>query len=635
MIVFTYPYSSFAQNKDELSYMIISFDGMRYDFTEDYINDGLMPHFKKMQDHALVADDIRTIYPSLTMSSHAAIATGSEPGKTGMISNHIHKPGTELYENESAFFAPIDVPPLWSEARRQGKTTATVLFPGANPKEGNQATYAIYADTVWAKSALENLEFHSPADWKELPKSDSPVKEATFTVKLKDAPDREIYILAGDSTGNKQINYDTFYFYTEKNGDVMDTISVEEWGSLSFTIDSDDLAGFSFKLKNADPKLKNMKLYRTAVNSAVIKGPEDFKEDIESEFGHLPAEYDDEALEEGWITRSEYEAIQEYFAKWTTDVSLYIKEQYSPDMLFFYYPQIDHEEHKYLLVDPKQPGYTSSKSKAFLEYITWSYQLADRVVGEVVDDLTSEDRLLIVSDHGMEPVHTEVSPNHELEKAGLLVRDENDKIDSKKSKAYAIASGAIAHIFVNLEGREKGGIVTEEELPDMQKEIEEIFSEFKAKAPSFMSRLQYLFYRWSDDIRDEDEKSIFEVLMGKTENPFEKVVSADDKEYMEFLQHKLAGDVLLIAKRGYYLAQDDNESTMKTAEERGNHGGDPERDALHPVLFMTGGSYTKGRITKKISTLDIAPTLYELMDLEIPDFVDGKVISEIIEAERK
>jgi len=612
--------------------MVVSFDGMRHDFTKNYIDEGLLPNFKKVANDGLVAEDIRTIYPSLTSASHAAISTGAMPGKTGMISNNLRMPNTDLADNKSAFFSPLDATPIWAEAKEQGKTTATVLFPGSNPTEGNKATYAVYYGTTWAKNGLDQLTFTLPDKWKDLPESFSPVQEAVLALKLKDSLDQKVYILATDSTDNEEQDYDTFHFYIEKNGTVAETISDTDWGSVSFPINSDHLAGFSFKLKDADPSLDNVELYRTEGTSAEVHGPAQFQKNIASEFGFLPVEYDDDAFKKGWITRSEYEDIQERFAQWTTDVSLYIKEHYKPDLLFFYYPQIDHEEHKYLLVDPRQLGYTKKKSAQFMEYITWSYELANQAVGDVLETMNDNDRLLIVSDHGMEPVHSMILPNSELEKAGLLIQDKDGKIDSEKSKAYSVASGAIAHIYINLEDREKNGIVSEEEYAEVQQEIKEIFTEFKATEPSFVNRVKYLYHRWREDIHHADERSFFQVLIGSKESPFEKVVAAgEEDEDMEILEHEQAGDVLLIAKQGYYIGQDDIGSSVKLADERGSHGGDPERTELRPLLYVTGGPYSKGKITEKVSTLDIAPTLYELMGLDAPGFMDGKVIGEMLE----
>ena len=632
-LLFPSPFS--ASSNGDSTYMIISYDGMRHDFTENYMDKGLLPYLKKVKENGLFAEDIRTIYPSLTAASHAAISTGAKPDKTGMISNNLHKPDTKISDKQSAFFSALDATPIWAEAKKQGKSTATVLFPGSNPEEGNQATYAIYYGTTWAESSFDKLTFKKAVNWTHLPESYSPVKEASLSLKLEKSPNQTIYVLATDSTDNGVTDYDTFYFYTDKTSTVPEAVHPDEWGSISVPTNEDSLAGFSFKLKDADPSLTNVKLYRTAVTSAVLYGPQEFKDNIEREFGYLPVQEDDRALEENWITRMEYEEISERFAKWTTEVSLYIKEQYQPDLLFFYYPQIDHEKHKYLLVDPRQPGYSWEKSRQYMNYIKWAYQLADQTVGDTLEKMNDNDRLILVSDHGMEPVHTMISPNHELEKAGLLQKNNDGGVDTTKSKAYAVASGAIAHIYINLEGRERDGIVSEEEYPEVQKEIQDIFSNLKVKEPSKMSRIQYLFKKWGQKSSDANIKSISQeilhVLFESKASPFEEVITKEDNDGA-MLSHEQAGDVLLIAKQGYYISQDE-ESTRKKAIELGNHGGDPERIELRPVLFMTGNQYQKMTIADEISTLDIAPTLYELMDLNTPDFIDGKVIDKIIEVE--
>lgn len=633
-LFFPVPFS--ASSNDTPTYTVISFDGMRHDFTERYMQEGQLPNFKKVKENGLFAEDIRTIYPSLTAASHAAISTGATPDKTGMISNNIHMPNTEVSDKQSAFFSPLDVTPIWAEAKKQGMTTATVLFPGSNPEEGNQATYAVYYGTTWNESALEKLTFKKAVQWRDLPKSYSPVKEASLVLELEKSAKQKIYILAADSTNNGVTDYDTFYFYTDKNSPIAEAVHPNEWGSISFPIKLTHLAGISFKLKEIDASLENAKLYRTAVTSAVLHGPPGFKDNIEERYGHLPVQEDDHALDKNWITRSEYEEISEHFAKWTTDVSLFIKEHYQPDLLFFYYPQIDHEEHKYLLVDPRQREYSHKKSELYMSYIKWSYQLADRSLGETLKQMNDNDRLILVSDHGMEPVHTMISPNHALEKAGLLKKDKDGKIDVTKSKAYAVASGAIAHIYINLENRERKGIVSEEEYAEVQKEIIAIFTELRAKEVSKKKQIHYVFNNWKGN--NEHNKYIstsidmLKVLSGSIEKPFEAIIPKGSEE-AKLLSHEQAGDVLLIAKQGYYIAQDET-STVKKAVDYGSHGGNPERMELRPVLFVTGGNYPIENMTKEISTVDIAPTLYELLNLKAPDFIDGQVIDEIIKFEK-
>lgn len=91
-------------------------------------------------------------------------------------------------------------------------------------------------------------------------------------------------------------------------------------------------------------------------------------------------------------------------------------------------------------------------------YIHWSYRLADDMLGQILPKLGAKDRLFLVSDHGMEPVHSKLSPNEELKKSGLLVQDRDGKVDVSKSKAFAVSSGSIAHVYINLRGREKAGL---------------------------------------------------------------------------------------------------------------------------------------------------------------------------------
>ena len=140
--------------------------------------------------------------------------------------------------------------------------------------------------------------------------------------------------------------------------------------------------------------------------------------------------------------------------------------------------------------------------------------------------MNDNDRLFLVSDHGMEPVHTMISPNHELEKAGLLQRDKDGKVDATKSKAYAVASGAIAHIYINLEDRERKGIVSKEEYPEVQTEIIDIFTSLKAKEVSKIKKMHYLFNNWRQKSHNETgistSKKMLKVLIGSKKNRLKK-----------------------------------------------------------------------------------------------------------------
>ncbi|RJS61513.1 alkaline phosphatase family protein [Bacillus sp. PK3_68] len=518
--------------------MIVSFDGMRQDFAEKYIEDGSMPHLKKLRKEGSYAEDVTTIFPSLTAASHASIATGAKPEKTGFVSNSFHYPGHKLTNEQDAFSATIKVPPLWEEARKHGKVTAAVGFPGSNPAQKNEADYSIYYGNVLAESDYVTLHFNPWKHSKNRPKSFSAPQEARINIKLKGKKDVLLHILAIDSSDNNKKDYDRFYLSDSLSFD-RNAISAapNKWGRMPLQIKETDTAGFLFKIKNSGTTLDSVKLYRTAVTTGLIKGPDGFKEEIIKRFGFFPDQDDLPSYKKGWISRNEYEEINENFSNWMLETSLFIKKEYKPDLLMFYEPHIDLEEHAFLLTDPQQPGYNKRRVKKYESYIQRTYKQADRVIGKTMDSMTNQDRLFIVSDHGMEPIHSRLSPNYELKQAGLLQFDEKGRIDLTRSKAYAVASGTIAHVYINLKGREKGGIVDPSEYKQVQDEIVQAFKTIKdkRKLASRKELLKLHFKEWRDSDHEWAETkdtavSFFDILRDKKENPYEKIDKLDRKE---------------------------------------------------------------------------------------------------------
>ena len=89
-----FPSSGYAEDRDgqENKVVLISFDGMRNDLTKEYVKEGKLPHIKKLMKNGVSARDSKTVTPSLTAPSHAAIASGAAPPETGMVSNKWQDP---------------------------------------------------------------------------------------------------------------------------------------------------------------------------------------------------------------------------------------------------------------------------------------------------------------------------------------------------------------------------------------------------------------------------------------------------------------------------------------------------------------------------------------------------------------
>lgn len=74
----------------------------------------------------------------------------------------------------------------------------------------------------------------------------------------------------------------------------------------------------------------------------------------------------------------------------------------------------------------------------------------------------------------------------------------------------------------------------------------------------------------------------------------------------------------------------DISSSFHAPSELGNHGGNPERSDLRPVLLVYGKGIPHKKVSRRLSLIDIAPTLYRMMNVPAPFFVDGKEIKELV-----
>jgi predicted AlkP superfamily phosphohydrolase/phosphomutase len=106
---------------------------------------------------------------------------------------------------------------------------------------------------------------------------------------------------------------------------------------------------------------------------------------------------------------------------------------------------------------------------ALSDAIPATYREMDRVVGEVMGALRPGDTLIVCSDHGFQSYRSSVNLNNWLyEHKYLAVRQDLDRsnadalmfVDWQHTRAYALGLGMI---FLNLEGREREGIVKVDE----------------------------------------------------------------------------------------------------------------------------------------------------------------------------
>jgi len=112
----------------------------------------------------------------------------------------------------------------------------------------------------------------------------------------------------------------------------------------------------------------------------------------------------------------------------------------------------------------------------FLEY----FKRIDDTIGWINDRMVGSDNLIMMSDHGMELIKTEVYINNYLIEGGFLSIDEAEKQNynhlSKDTKAFALEP---ARIHLNLKGKYPNGNVEENEIGHMVSNLKKHFNNLR------------------------------------------------------------------------------------------------------------------------------------------------------------
>ena len=147
------------------------------------------------------------------------------------------------------------------------------------------------------------------------------------------------------------------------------------------------------------------------------------------------------------------------------------------DMLIWVSTAPDRVSHMFTrLTDPQHPRYDAALAKAHGNAIEAEYVRMDQTVARVLPKLKPNDTLLILSDHGFHDYRRGLHVNRWLVSQGLMTlkggaaagREFFLDVDWSATKAYALGTG---QIYLNRQGREPSGIVSEADAAALIKRI--------------------------------------------------------------------------------------------------------------------------------------------------------------------
>jgi len=577
------------------SVVLISFDGSRRDFVYGMIDDGKLPTFASFAASGVRAEYAQTIDPSLTAAAHNSISSGSFPTRTGITSNSFHVTGDDFYWYQVGFDQTMDnAEPIWVTASKNGLTTAAVFFVGGSPSHNGQlADYTIGYGTEDAYSKQWEVRLSEADGWSDVPESFSPPLAGEFSIQNV----KKVYLYVLDSTDDSKENYDTVVLNIERSGaEPALMLQNEQWGSMILLERA--YAGADFLIQNITSE--TVTLYHTGVehNNA---SPKELLDALNEKFGPFPAGADSYALEHGWITAEDDLYLMERQSTYMAEVAAWVYSTYHPDLMLTWQDPFDSAGHQFLMTDSRQLNYSPELAETYQEYYQRAAKIADNSLKIMLDafDLDTT-TVMLAGDHGMAPLHTRVYVNTILEEAGLLTLDSQNSVVLSQTKAFAICSGGAVHVYINLEGREKGGgTVSEEEYRDVQSQIVELL------------------------------KDLTDPISG--EAVFQRVLMRDELGPLG-LDHPNSGDVFAQSIPGYHMdGWRGNDFIFEPADFYGQHGFDSSLPEMYTIFIAAGGDIPQiGGTIPPVRVVDYAPTIASLLDFMPASTVDGVPIQGII-----
>lgn len=323
--------------------------------------------------------------------------------------------------------------------------------------------------------------------------------------------------------------------------------------------------------------------------------PHDLRYEIEKNIGeYIPDVKEFRTEDRDFILKQIYEATEVRFK--TFRYLLKTKEWDFAMIVEMGTDRIHHSFWKFL--DPSHPKY--EKGNKYENVIPEYYKYLDNELKQTLDVVGNDVAVMVVSDHGAKAMHGGICINEWLIKEGLLTLKEYPKkftpiekleIDWSKTKAWGYG-GYYARVLINVNGREPNGQVPQSEYKKFRQELKEKIEDIKDENGNKLATIAY--------IPEEVYKKVNRI-------PPDLIVIFDD------LRWRSVGSVGI---NSVYTYEND------TGPDDANHA----MDGMY-LLYDPNNNYG-GRRDDNHHLMDVAPTVLDLLNVGIPEDVQGRSMLE-------
>lgn len=330
------------------------------------------------------------------------------------------------------------------------------------------------------------------------------------------------------------------------------------------------------------------------------------------------------------------------------EYALRLMRDYPYDFLMFHFQATDVLQHAlWKFVDPTHPRYDPQEAARFGPAFKGIYRRIDDYVGQMVDRLTDDTTVIVMSDHGFGPLHHTINVNlflldqgllrlkrgawtqlktrlfragvtpasvwHLIERAGLqnyvwqVSKSTRNKVVSRFlsfddvdwSRTVAYAIGHVGQIYINLKGREPEGVV-------------EPGAEYEA-------------------VRREVVEALQELRYPETGQPLvDAVIPGDEVVHGPYASRSPDLHLVLDGYRAIAFPLFATDNRIVTRQIRGDSGS----HRRHGVLIAWGNGIRPGETVEEAHIMDLTPTILHLMGLSVPDDMDGRVLTSALSLTR-
>jgi len=609
-----------TQNKEYKKALIIGIDGMDPKMVKTMMAEGKLPNFKRLAKIG-VQTELQTVFPPQSPVAWTTIATGVNAGKHNIFdfirrNPKNYMPVLGLFDSKNVFNSTryssfITTEPFWKKLGKENIHSTIIRWPMTFPVEsfngeslaglgvpdvkGFLSGYTIYTSTNVEldkdsnKVEKINLEQGSADTVVYGPRTmqGSEIKDITAPIRLERINDKNLRIINGDQTQEIKIGEWTDWmktsfvvnFFTKKSG---------IWRAYLESIEPFKMFITTMQIDPEDPVTE-------------ISYPHNYSSDLAQEIGSyytlgMPEETDglmDGVLSEDGFIKHIQQIEGERNKMFWREFDKF--QQRDSGIFSFVFDASDRLQHTHwrekILVD------NPPEKIQYAEVVENYYINKDKFIGEILNKITNDVALMIVSDHGFTSFERGLNVNTWLKDNGYMtltqdITDENDGslfeyVDWSKSQAYSIGFNAI---YINKKGREGQGIVDnkEELIDEIINKLENIIDKKTGK------KVIYKAYRAIDIWHGDELINAPDIVLGYYpgyRTDWKTAIGGFTVEQITDNKKKWTGDHMVDKK------------------------------------FVPGTLLTNFKINKEIvEQVDIVPTIYKILDIKLPNDLEGQSI---------